>query len=93
MNRYFLNASACCDNQTAEMDVADNGDYYRVEDVDPIIADRDIKAANLQKLVEKVLTYNNVREGVVSTSDIYVDVLEAQRLLSELVELARGLKQ
>lgn len=53
--RYFLNVTVCCDSQSADMDVSDNGDYYRVEDVDLIIADRDIKAANLKSLVDMVL--------------------------------------
>lgn len=53
--------------------------YFLYEDVQPIIVDRDIKAANLQLLVEKVLAYCHTG----STQEDY----------AAMVELARGLKQ
>lgn len=70
----------------------DDGGYYKVEDVDPIIADRDIKAANLQKLVDKVLALEDaVNRAVESGGD--GDVFEAEELNRQLLDLARGLKQ
>ena len=59
------------------------GDYVRYEDVEPIVADRDIKAANLQLLVEKVLVVE--REWCGETA-LWGDV-------KPLFDLARSLKQ
>lgn len=42
---------------------ADDGEFYLVEDIDSIIADRDIKAANLQTLVGLVLAYKHPGAG------------------------------
>jgi hypothetical protein len=78
MIRYFLNAAPCCDNQSADMDESNDGPYYKVEDVEPIIADRDIKAANLQLLA-----------GLVSS---FADKLDFD-VLRAAVDLARSFKQ
>ena len=74
---------------------ADNGEFYLAEDVDPIIADRDIKAANLQLLVDAVLECEALDvacpgEGTEAYNGWYA-ALEA--LQQKTVNLARGLKQ
>lgn len=72
---------------------SDNGEYYKVEDVDPIIADRDIKAANLQKLVDAVLALEDAVNRAVESGGDGGDVFEAEELNRQLLDLARGLKQ
>ena len=61
---------------------SEDGKYVLYEDVEPIISDRDIKAANLKLLVEKVLAIE------VNGSDNFdpYTVMDAMKL-------ARGLKQ
>lgn len=63
----------------------EQGTYVKFDDVEPVIADRDVKAANLQLLVEKVLAFG----------DLPGDARESEflDLCDEAVELARGLKQ
>ena len=90
MIRYFLNATGCCDSQSADMDVSDNGDYYRVEDVDPIIADRDIKAANLKSLVDMVLEYKAAFNNFMCGAGTSAELGAAD---DAMTNLARGLKQ
>ena len=60
-----------------------SSEYVLYEDVEPIVADRDIKAANLQLLVEKVLVVE--REWCGETA-LWGDV-------KPLFDLARSLKQ
>ena len=79
MNRFFPNTS-----HPDVMDEAPDGEYVLYEDVEPIVADRDIKAANLQLLVEKVLTIDEA----VEVGDHTVG-----SCLREAVNLARSLKQ
>lgn len=57
------------------------------EDHDVVTADRDIKAANLQLLVQAVLDYDEL--------DVHGDTPAEEFILrySKLVDLARGLKQ
>lgn len=54
--------------------------------------DRDIKAANLQLLVDKVLDYKEAVESAAGGPD-HIDTYEAERLLDDTVALARSLKQ
>lgn len=54
--------------------------------------DRDVKAANLQLLVDKVLDYKEAAESAVGGPD-HIDTYEAERLLDDTVALARSLKQ
>lgn len=87
MNKYKYDE---WENEEGEMvgwmfdDPRDDGEYYHVEDVDPIIADRDIKSANLKTLVDMVLAYKHPGAGP--------DNYPAQDYY-DMVELARGLKQ
>ena len=69
------------------------GDYVRYEDVEPVIADRDIKAANLQLLVEDVLAYDDACSRCESSGNDGGDVHEAVETWKHLVDLARSLKQ
>lgn len=64
----------------------------RLDEARTVEIDRDIKAANLQLLVEKVLDYNDLAEAAVG-DEAHVDTLEAKRVLHELVDLARSLAQ
>lgn len=57
-----------------------------------IEVDRDIKAANLQLLVGKVLDYKEAAESAVGGPG-HIDTYEAERLLDDTVALARSLKQ
>lgn len=70
------------------------GDFVKYEDVEPIVADRDIKAANLRLLVEKVLAYDT---GAYLLEDHEegggVDHVEIMTAYDRMVRLARGLKQ
>ena len=68
-------------NGAPAMDVQDVLD----EELAAVTADRDIKAANLQLLVDKMLAFG----------DLPVDARESEflDLCDEAVELARGLKQ
>ena len=76
MKRY-----AFVEGHPAEMVELQDGECVLYVDVEPIVADRDIKAANLQLLVEKVLAYEDA--GV---SNMY----EAEQAM---LNLARSLKQ
>ena len=62
------------------------GDFVRYEDVEPIVADRDIKAANLQLLVEKVLAWE-------TCDSVFQVAPEVAPQFNELFALARSLKQ
>lgn len=69
---------------------SEHGEYVLHEDVEPIIADRDIKAANLQLLVDKVLDFDAREQGDIDAI-AFMDSVEKD--WTEIVELARGLKQ
>lgn len=70
------------------------GDYVRYEDVEPIVADRDIKAANLRLLVEKVLAYDTEADLLEDHEEGGgVDHVEIMTAYDRMVRLARGLKQ
>lgn len=62
------------------------GEYVLYEDVEPIVADRDIKAANLQLLVENVLMWE-VQDSAFQVAP------ELTPHFNELFALARSLKQ
>lgn len=62
------------------------GEYVLYEDVEPIVADRDIKAANLQLLVENVLMWE-VQDSAFQVAP------ELAPHFNELFALARSLKQ
>lgn len=61
-----------------------------VAEADLASADRDIKAANLQLLVEKVLDFDAREQGDIDAV-AFMDSVEKDWV--EIVELARGLKQ
>jgi hypothetical protein len=65
---------------------SEDGKYVLYEDVEPIISDRDIKAANLKLLVEKVLMWE-VQDSAFQVAP------ELQAEFNETMALARGLKQ
>ena len=81
MKRFFANTS-----HSDVMDETPNGEYVLYEDVEPIVADRDIKAANLQLLVEKVLMWE-VQDSAFQVAP------ELTPHFNELFALARSLKQ
>lgn len=58
-----------------------------------VTTDRDIKAANLQLLVEKVLAYEESCTRCEDQGNDGADVYEAGLLWSDLLNLARSLKQ
>ena len=62
------------------------GDFVKYEDVEPIVADRDIKAANLRLLVENVLMWE-VQDSAFQVAP------ELAPHFNELFALARSLKQ
>ena len=86
MKRFFLNATPCCDNQHACMDTDEAGDFVEYEEVYALEIDRDIKAANLQLLVNRVLAWS-VQDSVFQIAP------EVQDAFAETIELARSLKQ
>ena len=69
------------------------GEFVKYEDVEPIVADRDIKAANLQLLVEDVLAYDDACSRCERNGNDGGDVHEAVETWKHLVDLARSLKQ
>ena len=70
------------------------GDFVRYEDVEPLVADRDIKAANLRLLVEKVLAYDTEADLLEDHEEGGgVDHVEIMTAYDRMVRLARGLKQ
>lgn len=70
-----------------------SSEYVIYEDVEPIVADRDIKAANLQLLVENVLSYDDACQRCESSGNDGGDVYEAVETWKQLVDLARSLKR
>ena len=69
------------------------GNYVRYEDIEPIIADRDIKAANLQLLVEKVLEYGAFASQFEDGPPYDNAGKDADSMWNKLGDLARSLKQ
>ena len=72
----------------------ENGDYVEYEEARLIEVDRDIKAANLQLLVEKVLAW----DSALATMDAgdpptNADMQALAQAEVSLVDLARSLKQ
>ena len=62
------------------------GDFVKYEDVEPIVADRDIKTANLRLLAENVLMWE-VQDSAFQVAP------ELAPHFNELFALARSLKQ
>ena len=81
MKRY-----AFVEGHPAEMVELQDGECVLYEDVGPIVADRDIKAANLQLLVEKVLAWE-------TCDSVFQVAPEVAPQFNELFALARSLKQ
>lgn len=69
------------------------GDFVRYEDVEPLVADRDIKAANLQLLVEKVLAYDAFAAQFVDGPPYDNAGKDADNMWDQLLDLARSIKQ
>lgn len=67
------------------LDEYELGNYVLYEEARQIEVDRDIKAANLQLLVEKVLAYDGL--------DDHASVEDAVLAYAGMIELARSLKQ
>lgn len=70
---------------TADVDVFLAAD----ESIRVMLADRDIKAANLKSLVDMVLDHEDAANRAVESGDVF----EAEELHRALLALARGLKQ
>ena len=85
MNRYdykvWENDDGALEGWLSE---SETGDYCQYEEARLIEVDRDIKAANLQLLVEKVLAYDALDRGTVD---------EIDAACKDMVDLARSLKQ
>lgn len=77
----------------AEMEADEAGEYVLYADVEPIIADRDIKAANLETLVDLVLAYEERANIAVANEGCIGDIADADEAYNEMLDLARGLKQ
>lgn len=63
------------------------------EEANQIEVDRDIKAANLQLLVDAVMAYNDACVACEDGGNDGADVYEAEQTWIGLLDLARGLKQ
>lgn len=88
MKRY-----AFVEGHPAEMVELQDGEYVSYEEVEPIVADRDIKAANLRLLVEKVLAYDTEADLLEDHEEGGgVDHVEIMTTYDRMVRLARGLK-
>jgi len=90
MNRYHFSYG------DPRNDEDDNGPHVMYEDVEPIIADRDIKAANLRTLADMVLAMDAAGEAFEQNVDAAKEdtLADAWQSATEgVVALARGLKQ
>ena len=88
MKRFFANTS-----HADVMDEAPDGEYVLYEEARLIEVDRDIKAANLRLLVEKVLAYDTEADLLEDHEEGGgVDHVEIMTTYDRMVRLARGLK-
>lgn len=74
----------------------DTGEYVLYEEAHQVEIDRDIKAANLQLLVDAVLAYNNALEVIENSLNAALEdtLYDAAQTAGEaMLDLARGLKQ
>ena len=69
------------------------GDFVRYEDIEPIVADRDIKAANLQLLAKNLLTYSAFVAQFEDGPPYDNAGKDADNMWDQLLDLARSLKQ
>lgn len=69
------------------------GNYVRYEDIEPIIADRDIKAANLQLLAKNLLTYSAFVAQFEDGPPYDNAGKDADNMWDQLLDLARSIKQ
>lgn len=94
MNRYdyqeWENDDGALEGWLSE---SETGDYCQYEEARLIEVDRDIKAANLQLLVEKVLAVDALVQRTVEGGGDGGDIADAQAAEEELLDLARSLKQ
>lgn len=72
---------------------SENGTLVTYEEAHLIETDRDIKAANLKKLIDMVLDHEDAVNRAVESGGDGGDVFEAEELHRALLALARGLKQ
>ena len=84
MNRFFPNSPHDV------MDVDPAGGFVMYEEAREIEVDRDIKAANLQLLVKRVLAYKAAFNAFMFADGSSDDVDEADK---DMTNLALGLKQ
>lgn len=69
------------------------GDFVKYEDVEPIVADRDIKAANLQLLAKNLLTYSAFVAQFEDGPPYDNAGKDADNMWDQLLDLARSIKQ
>ena len=69
------------------------GDFVRYEDVEPLVADRDIKATNLQLLAKNLLTYSAFVAQFEDGPPYDNAGKDADNMWDQLLDLARSLKQ
>ena len=69
------------------------GDFVRYEDVEPLVADRDIKAANLQLLAKNLLTYSAFVAQLEDGPPYDNAGKDADNMWDQLLDLARSIKQ
>lgn len=81
MNRFYSRDTMTLDPE--------HGQFVHYEEARQIEVDRDIKAANLQLLVEKVLAYDVTGDG----DHINTNINTIADAYDAMVDLARSLKQ
>lgn len=69
------------------------GDFVKYEDVEPTVTDRDIKAANLQLLVGKVLEFGSFAAQFADGPPYDNAGKDADNMWDQLLDLARSIKQ
>lgn len=69
------------------------GDFVKYEDIEPIVADRDIKAANLQLLAKNLLTYSAFVAQFEDGPPYDNAGKDADNMWDQLLDLARSIKQ
>lgn len=84
MNRFYSR-----DTMTLDPD----GQYVLYTDAQKYVDDSNVKSANLQLLVEKVLEAEAAKDHAVEGGGDIGDIADAQQAYFDMLELARSLKQ
>lgn len=87
MKRYEFNL------EPLDTDESPDGSFVLYEEAHAVEVDRDIKAANLQLLVEKVLEVYDLSSVAVFKIDDLAATAAASAASTQLLDIARSLKQ